>query len=451
MTAYTDRALVELAQQGDVAAIAELFSRYWRAARAAAFGVTGEFSTAEDAAAEAFTDALIGLKSLRDLDRFGAWLRTIVVRKARLCRDGRLTALDGAVEARADPRERPDDTLERRELAAVIHDAVRELPEPLREAIALFYFEGYDSDAAARFLDVPSGTLRRRLHDGRTQLRSTVERLLQRSKRMDDDRERQIERIAQLMDDNELYRALKEALALRPLPTEMFDLLARRHGGTNAGAFIRTTAERLLRPSEQALDPTHHVGSAAIAIRNALPDFREWHLDPGESAARFLTSSGAHRVLPPGFAEGRPGAFVRATRAWLILTGDGVRSIYEHIDQSPDAEVFRASQGRLSDVLDLTWMAAGRLELRAVQQLLERVAASVVPGQQLRFARYDEPRYRSALQLHVSDVAARAGCGGVLVEWPGRPGGVDAAHVRLFLEPWATVRSGEIVDFPHEA
>ena len=68
----------------------ELFSRYWRAARAAAFGVTGEFGSAEDAAAEAFQQALAGLDSLRDLDRFGPWLRTIVVRQAqRVCRSRR--------------------------------------------------------------------------------------------------------------------------------------------------------------------------------------------------------------------------------------------------------------------------------------------------------------------------------------------------------------------------
>jgi hypothetical protein len=36
-----DRELVERARRGDGAAIGELFSRDWRAARAAAFGVTG--------------------------------------------------------------------------------------------------------------------------------------------------------------------------------------------------------------------------------------------------------------------------------------------------------------------------------------------------------------------------------------------------------------------------
>src|SRR5439155_18438628 len=102
---------------------------------------------------------------------------------------------------------------------------------------------------------------------------------------------------------------------------------------------------------------------------------------------------------------------------------------------------------RMSDVLDLMWMVAGRLELRSVQEMLERLSTAVLPGVEIRFSTYDEPRYRSALQLQVGDVSAPAAYGGVLAEWSGRPQGVDAAHLRIFLEPWATVQSGQVVEF----
>jgi hypothetical protein len=186
-----------------------------------------------------------------------------------------------------------------------------------------------------------------------------------------------------------------------------------------------------------------------------LPGFQDWPLDAGEAAVHFMAFTGEHRgrlraVLPPGFAEGRPGAFLRATRAIVRLAGSGrVQSIYEHLQDSPDEQTFRAARNdiRISDVLDLTWMVAGPLELRSVQEVLERLSSAVLPGAQIRSSTYDEPRYRSALQLQVGDVSARAACGGVLAEWPGRPRGVDAAHLRIFLEPWATVRSGEVVEF----
>jgi hypothetical protein len=101
----------------------------------------------------------------------------------------------------------------------------------------------------------------------------------------------------------------------------------------------------------------------------------------------------------------------------------------------------------LQKVLDLTWMVAGHLELRSVQELLERLRSALLSREQVRFSPYDEPRYRSALQLHVGGRSARFAHGGVLAEWPGRPQEVDAAHLRIFLEPWATVQSGHAMEF----
>jgi hypothetical protein len=226
-------------------------------------------------------------------------------------------------------------------------------------------------------------------------------------------------------------------------------------GGKERREFLRETAQRLSRPSGRASDPKHPVGSIAAAIRRALPDFQDWPLDAGKAAVRFMTFTGEHRdrlqaVMPPGFAEGHPGAFLRATRAILHLSENGpVQSIYQLVQDSPDEQTFRAAKNdmRISDVLDLTWMVTGPLELRSVQEMLECLSSAVLPGEQVRFSTYDEPRYRSALQLHVGDVSARFAHGGVLAEWPGRPQGVDAAHLRIFLEPWATVQSGQVVEF----
>lgn len=449
-----DPELVERARRGDGAAIAGLFSRYWRAARAAAFGVTGEFASAEDAAAEAFRHALGGMGSLRDPHRFGSWLRAIVVRQARLEQKNRRPALDDA--GLSDSNARPDQALERLESAALIRHAVRRLPDRLREAVALFYFEGYDTDAAARFLDIPAGTLRRRLHDGRTQLRDAVERILRGSKPVTGEPEQQIQKLRSLIENGEIYQAVRESLALRPPPPELAALLPRRQAAPfSSPAGVRQLARRFLRPSGRASDAQHPVGATAAAIRQALPEFQAWPLDAAEAAARFLTFEGEHRdrllgVLPPGFAQGRPGAFLRGSRAILRLGEKGrARSVYEHLRASPDEQAFRAARNhlRMSDVLDLTGMVAGSLELRQVQELLERLSSAVLPGAKVRVSAYDEPRYRSALQLQVGAVPARAACGGVLAEWPGCPSGAGAAHVRIFLEPWATVRSGQPLEF----
>jgi hypothetical protein len=101
---------------------------------------------------------------------------------------------------------------------------------------------------------------------------------------------------------------------------------------------------------------------------------------------------------------------------------------------------------RLNEALDLIWMTAAPLELRSVQELLADLTSAVLPGVQVLFSTYDEPRYRSALQLQVGEVFARAASGGVLASWPGQPNGVEAAHLQIFLEPWATTQSGRVVE-----
>jgi RNA polymerase sigma-70 factor (ECF subfamily) len=110
-----------------------------------------------------------------DPDRFGPWLRTIVVRKARLACHSRRPAADVGLDDLPDSDDLPDNRLERLELAALIQQLVRELPPRLREAVCLFYFEGYDSGDAARFLEIPAGTFRRRLHEGRSRLRAAAD------------------------------------------------------------------------------------------------------------------------------------------------------------------------------------------------------------------------------------------------------------------------------------
>jgi RNA polymerase sigma-70 factor (ECF subfamily) len=463
----TDRELVERARTGDGAAIAELFSRYWRAARAAAFGVTGELASAEDAAAEGFRQAWAGLGSLRDADRFGPWLRRIVVRKARLAGRCRVTAADTLDELPA-VEESPDAMLERVQLAALLQQLVRELAPRLREVVSLVYFEGYDTDSAARFLQVPPGTVRRRLHEGRLQLRATADHIIERRRSMNGDREREMQRIRELFDkagngeDDAMYQALRTSLTLRPAPTDLINEFMRRRLASvrRSGARedlaprLRERARQLAGPSDRVSDPGHPVGAVAARIRKALPPFEEWTLDVGAAAAHLLYLAGDDRdrlraILPPGFAEGRPGAFLRASRGLLLAGEDGsVRTSYQLLQVSPDTAAFRAglATARISDVLDFSWMVPEPIELRAVQELLEQVAGTVLPGTPVRAVHYDEPRYRAGLRLIVGDEPSPGAIGGVLAAWEGRPPGVEAAHVRFFLEPWAAARSGQAVD-----
>jgi hypothetical protein len=103
----------------------------------------------------------------------------------------------------------------------------------------------------------------------------------------------------------------------------------------------------------------------------------------------------------------------------------------------------------LSDCLCLSWKQSEPLELRAVEELLRRLSKAIAPKVAVHFLTYEEPRYRAALRLQLGDNPIPAAIGGVHNPWPGLPDGVSVASVLIYLEPWATAQTGQVVELTH--
>jgi RNA polymerase sigma factor (sigma-70 family) len=471
MKENTEQDWVERAGQGEPAAIAELFRLYWRAARASAYGVTGDFALAEDAASEALYAAIESLPDLRDTQRFGPWLRTIVVRMAR--RQKAKTSKENGAKLKTHPcgkSQPPGADLERRELAALIHEAVGHLSETLREAVVLFYFEGYSLKEAAGFLDIPEGTLKRRLHDGRKRLRDSAEQILKGTKPMNAKRELILQQLKDASKDGiqseAFFQAFQKALNLRPMPNDMLRKIMQKHWAKKLKKLqMEPERERMARDglghiysaSERARDPNHPVGAAANAIRAALTEFQYWQLDMSKiditAMVKNMFSGKADAFLsmrPPGFNTEAPGSYIYPIRAWLIEDEDGSLCTSFEIMRSKETRDVMFSQmkrgGRLSDAMSLLLKRAKPLELRAVEELLRRLANEIVPKTPVSFSPYNEPRFRAGLRMQLGDNSVPAAIGGVQSHWPGMPDGIDVACVLIYLEPWAAVTSGEVVE-----
>ena len=266
-----ERELVVRAQAGDVHAAGELFVRFWRAARAAAYAVVRDMASAEDAAAEAFRVALPQLDRLRDPDRFGPWLRRIVRRVAR--RESTRSHRDSESLDHTLPATTPDPTLslERREMALLVSQAVERLPAAEREAVVLYYFEGYAGDEAARFLDIPVGSLRRRLHDGRIRLRRQLTRTLE--TREDDSTAHLQARVRALLStdasQSQWYDVTRELLLTRPIPFSLLsDLVSQVSIAKADGGVVN---QLLTRPQGPLLDDPVPRGSGARPSCSARP------------------------------------------------------------------------------------------------------------------------------------------------------------------------------------
>jgi len=168
--------LVMNAQKGDSMAFAELARRYRSAAYAAAYLHLRDHEDAEDVAQDALLTAYERIIDLKQPCKFGAWLCSIAARKASRrwkskAREQERNVLD----------ERPVsseydvwDALEAGELRRAAIGLIQELSQLHREAIELYYFQSYTVPEIAKFLDVPPGTVKRRLHDARERLKAAL-------------------------------------------------------------------------------------------------------------------------------------------------------------------------------------------------------------------------------------------------------------------------------------
>jgi RNA polymerase sigma-70 factor (ECF subfamily) len=170
--------LVERAKVGDREAYGELVTRFQGSVYAMALARVRDPLEAQELAQDVFVHAMKKLPQLRDPRCFAGWLRRITARMAinRLTRRGPLFGADpellDAVEARTPT------AAERYEVG----EAVGQLKVGLgrlkaldRATLEAFYLRGRSLKQMAREFEVPTGTIKRRLHVARQRLKEVLE------------------------------------------------------------------------------------------------------------------------------------------------------------------------------------------------------------------------------------------------------------------------------------
>jgi RNA polymerase sigma factor (sigma-70 family) len=236
--------------------------------------------------------ALKNIENLRETDKFGPWLRTIVIRAAKHHN------ISNSFGNNKNYSEIPYETnisidisdMEKQELSVLIREAVGNLHGILRETISLYYFEGYNVEQIADFLDIPTGTVKRRLHDGRNALRETAQKILMGTKPMNANRQEILKQINDFLetggDAEAFHKIAKRAMSLRPLPYELLGELVRKHSrtakklarpGGREELELRASKviDKMNKPSRRVMDVTNPVGKTLAAIKKALPEFKE--------------------------------------------------------------------------------------------------------------------------------------------------------------------------------
>ena len=166
--------LLERCRRGEDRAIALLVARFQAYAHDLASAILGDGHLAEDAVQEAFLASLRRLSDLREPAAFPGWFRQIVRTQAcRLARRRREDLHEAPDDKPADDPT-PLDRLEHEELREHVRRALASLPRTTRETAERFYLEERHHAEVAEMLQVPTGTVKRRLYDARQRLRDML-------------------------------------------------------------------------------------------------------------------------------------------------------------------------------------------------------------------------------------------------------------------------------------
>ena len=168
----SDTVLVEAAQQGRLDSFGALYQRYHNPIVALAYAQLGDRHSAEDAAQEAFAVACRDLRSLRDRDKFGAWLggirRNVCRQMLRVKTRTSLLSREPAEPAPAKAGDAADGQSEQQEQSDVVRRAVWELPAGERELIVMRYFNGFSQAKISQVLDLTPAAVNGRLTRARS-------------------------------------------------------------------------------------------------------------------------------------------------------------------------------------------------------------------------------------------------------------------------------------------
>lgn len=170
--------LVDKAKLGDRAAYGELVTRFQSSVYAMALARVRDPLEAQELAQEVFVHAMRKLPQLRDARCFAGWLRRITARMAinRLTRKGPLFGTEPEIlDGVAGAGRTPDENLELSEAKAGLHAGLAKLKALDRQTLEAFYLRGRSLKQMSREFDVPTGTIKRRLHVARLRLKDVLE------------------------------------------------------------------------------------------------------------------------------------------------------------------------------------------------------------------------------------------------------------------------------------
>ncbi|MEO0393296.1 MAG: RNA polymerase sigma factor [Pseudomonadota bacterium] len=171
-----DDELVARAVTGNRDAFAMLINRHYDRIYRLAYGWSGDQAAAEDATQDVVVKLATAITKFEGRSQFTTWLHRLVMNhlhdKARAKKRRRI---DPGVVFEDLQIAAEDVPADRQAAASQAMKAVNALPQKLREAVILVYWQGLTHEAAGAVLGCKGGTVSWRLNEAKTRLAKTLD------------------------------------------------------------------------------------------------------------------------------------------------------------------------------------------------------------------------------------------------------------------------------------
>lgn len=185
----SDQQLVKRVQQGDKRAFDLLVLKYQHKILAIVGRYVKDNGEVHDVVQETFIKAYRALANFRGDSAFYTWIYRIAINTAKnhlVARGRRPPSRDVDMEeaefySGSDSLrdiDTPESELMKDQLEAVVHAAIRSLPEDLRTAVTLREMDGLSYEEIAEVMDCPVGTVRSRIFRARESIDKQIEPML---------------------------------------------------------------------------------------------------------------------------------------------------------------------------------------------------------------------------------------------------------------------------------
>lgn len=179
MTAQNESALACAAQRGDKEALQVLLNRNWGWLRSLVYSVLADTQDLDDVLQEVCLRVITRIHTLREPERFRAWLAAVarreVLKHYRRRTHKNVQVDQSMISLKLDAYIRdPREDVEKSELCGRILDAVKTLPDKCREVFVLAHTGELTYAEMAEVLDVPVTTMQIRLVRARRMVQNQV-------------------------------------------------------------------------------------------------------------------------------------------------------------------------------------------------------------------------------------------------------------------------------------